>query len=149
MSKEYSFACHDDKMCFLPHCTYLIILTGDIKHLLQKLDGFCFNYQQVDCPYTLFKYRFSCQLDVKSGQIFDHVQRAGQSNHQTRGLDGKASILKKRLLRKKKFSLSSFQKTKSTHTSRSVFANRIEQVKRTEFELELIKSCRLISRWTW
>ena len=39
----------------------------------------------------------------------------------------------------KKHLLSSLQKTKSTQTSRSVFADRIEQVKKTKFELELIK----------
>ena len=52
------------------------------------------------------------------------------------------SIAKKRLLRKKykKHSLSSFQCTKSTKTSGSVFADRIEQVKRTNIELELIKN---------
>ena len=51
------------------------------------------------------------------------------------------SIAKKRLLRKKykKQLLSSIQKTKSTQTSGSVFADRIEQVKKTKFELELIK----------
>ena len=51
------------------------------------------------------------------------------------------SIAKKRLLRKKfkKHLLSSFQKTKSTQTCGSVFADRIEQVKKTKFELELIK----------
>ena len=35
--------------------------------------------------------------------------------------------------------MSSFQKTKSTQTSWSVFADRIEQVKKTKSELELIK----------
>ena len=51
------------------------------------------------------------------------------------------NIAKKRLLGKKykKQFLSSFQKTKSTQTSGSVFADRIEQVKKTKFELELIK----------
>ena len=51
------------------------------------------------------------------------------------------SIAKKRLLRKKykKPLLSSFQRTKLTQTSGSVFADRIEQVKQTKFELELIK----------
>ena len=46
------------------------------------------------------------------------------------------SIAKKRLLRKKykKHLLNSFQKTKSTQTSGSVFAEKIEQVKKTEFE---------------
>ena len=51
------------------------------------------------------------------------------------------SIAKKRLLRKKykKHLLSSFQKTKSTQTKGSVFADRIEQVKKSKFEIELIK----------
>ena len=57
------------------------------------------------------------------------------------GVERKPSIAKKRLLRKKykKHFLSSFQKTKSTQTSGSVFADRIEQVKKTKLELELIK----------
>ena len=51
------------------------------------------------------------------------------------------SITKKRLVRKKykERLLSYFQKTKSTQTSGSVFADRIEQVEKTKFELELIK----------
>ena len=43
VSKEYCIARHDDKMCFLPNCRYHIILIGNIKELLQKLDAFCFN----------------------------------------------------------------------------------------------------------
>ena len=51
------------------------------------------------------------------------------------------SIAKKRFLRKKykKQWFSSFQKTKSTQTSESVFAEGIEKVKKTKFELDLIK----------
>ena len=51
------------------------------------------------------------------------------------------SIAKQRLLRKKykKHLLSSFQKTNSTQTSGSVFADRIEQVKMTKFELEVMR----------
>ena len=51
------------------------------------------------------------------------------------------SIANKTLLRKKykKHLFSSFQKAKSTQTSGSVFADRSEQVKKTIFELELIK----------
>ena len=51
------------------------------------------------------------------------------------------SIAKKGLLRKKykKQLFSSFQKTKTTQTSGSVFAERIEKVKKTKFELELTK----------
>ena len=49
VSKEYCIARHDDKVCFLPNCRYHIILMGNIKELLQKLDAFCFNYHHVDC----------------------------------------------------------------------------------------------------
>ena len=51
------------------------------------------------------------------------------------------SIAKKRLLRKKfkQHFMSALQKNKSTQTSGSVFAERIEKVKKTRFELELIK----------
>ena len=141
VSKEYCSARNDDKVCFLPNCRYPIILIGNIKVLLQKLDAICFNYQHVDCLHTLFKYRFSGKMVVKSGQLFDKLQRAVHFNQQNRGLDRMPSIAKKRLLRKKykKPLLSSFQKTNSTQTSGSVIADRIEQVGTTKFERELIK----------
>ena len=128
-------------MYFLPNCRYHIILIGNLKELLQRLDAFCFNYQHVDCLYTLFKYRFSGKIVLKSGQLFDNLQRAVPFNQQNRGVDRMPSIAKKRLLKKKykKHLLSSFQKTKSTQTSGSIFAERIEQVKKTNFEIELIK----------
>ena len=139
LSKEYCIARHDDKLCFLPNCRYHISLIGNIKALLQKLHAFCFNYQHVDCLYTLFKYRFSGKIVVKSGQPFDNVQRAVHFNNQNRGVDRMPSIAKKRLRKKyEKHLLSSFQKTKSTQTGGSVFADRIEKVKKTKFELELI-----------
>ena len=141
LSKEHCIACHDDKMCFLSNCRYSIILIGNIKELLQKLDAFCFNYQHVDCMYTLFKYRFNGKIVIKSGQIFASLQRAVHFNQQNRGVEKMPSIAKKRLLRKKykKHLFSSFQKTKATQTSGSVFAERIEKVKKTKFELELTK----------
>ena len=78
---------------------------------------------------------------AKSGQVFDNVQRAVDFNHRNKGVDRMASIAKKRLLRKKykKHLFSSLQKTKSTQTSGSVFAERNEKVKKTKFELDLIK----------
>ena len=141
VSKEYCIAHHDDKMCFLPNCRYHINLLGNIKELLQKLDAFCSNYQHLDCLYTLFKYHFSDKIVLKSEQVFDSLKRAVHFNQQNTGVNRMPSIAKKRLLRKKfkKYLLSSFQKTKSTQTSISVFADRIEQVKKTKFEIELIK----------
>ena len=94
----------------------------------------------MDCLYTLLKYRFSGEIDLKGG-LFDNLHRANHFNQQNRGVDRMPSIAKKTLLRKKymKLFLSSLQKTKSTQTSGSLFADRIEQVKKTKIELELIK----------
>ena len=96
----------------------------------------------MDCLSTLFKYRFSGKIVVKSGQFFDNLNRAAHFNHQNREVDRLSSIAKKRLLRKKykQHLLSSFQNTKSTQPSGSVFADTIEQVKKTKFEPELINS---------
>ena len=73
--------------------------------------------------------------------MFDNVQRAISFNQRNRGLDKMPSLAKKRLLRKKfmQHFMSALQKNKSTQTSGSVFAGRIEKVKKTKFELELIK----------
>ena len=141
MSKEYCISHHDDKVCFRNSCRYHNILKGDVKEFLQKLDAFYFNYQHVNCLYTLFMYQYGVENVVNSGQVFDNVQRAVHFIHQNRGLDKLLCIAKKRLLRKKvqKILLSCFQKTKSTQTSGSDFVDRIGLVKKTKFELELTK----------
>ena len=74
-------------------------------------------------------------------EVFDNVQRAISFNQRNRGVDQMPSIAKKRLLRKniKQHFMSALQKNKSTQTSGSVFAERIEKAKKTKFELELIK----------
>ena len=139
--RDYCIAHHDDKTCFLPSCKYHKLLLGNVEELLKKLDTFCFTYQHVDCLYTLFKYRFSGKVIAKRGQVFHNVQRAVDFNQRNKGVDRMPSIAKKRLLRKKykKHLFSSFQKTKSTQTGGSVFAKRIEKVKKTKFEFDLIK----------
>ena len=139
--KDYCIAHHDDKVCFLPSCKYNFLLLGNVEELLKKLDTFCFTYQHVDCLYTLFKYRFSGKVFAKSGQVFDNVQRAVDFNQRNKGVDRMPSIAKKRLLRKKyrKHFFSSFQKTKTMQSGGSVFAERSEKVKKTKFELDLIK----------
>ena len=139
--KDYCIAHHDTKTCFLPSCKHHILLPGNVQELLKKLDTLCFTYQHVDCLYTLFKYRFSGKVIAKSGQVFDNVQRAVDFNHRNKGADRMPRIAKKRLLKKKykKHLFSSSQKTKSTQTGGSVFAEIIEKVKKTKFELDLIK----------
>ena len=148
--KDYCIAHHDDKTCFLPACKYHNILLGNVEELLKKLDTFCFTYQQVDCLYTLSKYRFIGKVIAKSGQMFENVQRAIDFNQRNKGVDRRPRIAKKRLLRKKykKHLFSSFQKTKTTQKSGSVLAERIEKVKRTKFELDFIKIVECFFRWS-
>ena len=73
--------------------------------------------------------------------MFDVVQGAVYFNQRTGGVDRLPGITKKRLLMVKyeKHSMSSFEKTKSTQTSESVCAEKIEQVKKKNFEMKLIK----------
>ena len=101
VSKEYCKARHDGNMYFLPKCRYHIILIGDNKESVQKLDAFCFNNQHVHCLYELFKYLFIGKIVLKSGQLFDKRQRAFHSNPQNKRVDRMPSIAKKRLLKKK------------------------------------------------
>ena len=74
--------------------------------------------------------------------MFDNVQQAVDFNDRNKGVDRMPSIAKKGLLRNKykKYLFSSFQKTKTTQTSDSVFAERIEKNKKTKFEVKLTKS---------
>ena len=142
VSKVYCVAQHEDSMCTVPNCKYhfLLIEEKDNNDLLQKLDTFCFTYQLVDCLCTLLKYRFDGKIVTKNGQVFDIIVRVVRFNQRHKTVERMPSIAKKRLLRKKKrHLLSSLQKTISTQTSGSVFADRIEQVKKTKFEVELIK----------
>ena len=83
--KESCTAHHNEKTCFLPACKYHIVLLGNVQELLKKLDTICFTYQQVDCLYTLFKYRISGKVIAKSGQVFDNLQRAVDFNHRNKG----------------------------------------------------------------
>ena len=142
--KEYSVTHHDDKTCSLPACKYHNILLVGAEELLHKMDTFCFTYQHVDCLYTLFKYRSSKKFISKSGNVFDNVQRAISFNQRNRGVDKikMPIIAKKRLLRKKfkQHFMSALQKNKSTQTSGSVFAERIEKAEKTKFELEVSKN---------
>ena len=100
----------------------------------------CFNYRHVDCLHTLFKYRFSGKIVVRSGKLFDNAQRAVQFSHQNRGVDRMPSIAKKRLLRKKyrKHLLTFFQKTKLTQTSQSLQTDLNKLT--TKLQLKLMKS---------
>ena len=142
MCNDFCVAFHNDKTCFVSNCKLHIILPGNVEELLKKLDTFCFTYEHVDCRYKLFKYRFSGKVIAKNGQVFGNGQRAVDINQRNKGVDRMPGIAEKRIWRKRfrKHLFSSFLKTKTTQTSGSVFAERIENVKKTKLELELIKA---------
>ena len=142
VGEDYCVAHHDDKLCFLASRRFHIINLGHCKELLQKSDSFYSTYQHLDCLFTLFKYRFNEKVVAKGRKRSENVQRAVYFNRGNRGLDKTASIAKKETVEKKvqKAFFSPFEKVKSTPTSGSVFAERIELIKKTKFELELIKT---------
>ena len=102
---------------------------------------FSFNYQNLGCLITFFKNRFFGKIVAKSGQLFDSVQGVVRVNQRSTGVDRTPSIVKEKLLGKKcKKSLLSYLKgIKMPQTSRKVFADRTEQFKKTNFEVELKK----------
>ena len=138
--ENYCIAHHVDKTCFLRACKNQIILLGEIEELLHTLDAICFTYQHMDCLYTLFKYRFSEKIIAKS--VFCNLQRAISFKVRSRGVDKMPSIAKEKLMRKKikHHFMSALQKIKSTKTSGSLFAERVEKVKKAKFDLEVIKT---------
>ena len=137
--KDYCIAHHDDKTCFLPACKYHIILLGNVEELLKI---------HFASPINTWTVCIRCSSIDSVGRLLQRVDKCLitynaqlTSIKETRVWTECRVLQKKRLLRKeyKKHLLSSFQKTKSTQTSGSVFAERIEKVKKTKFELVLIK----------
>ena len=125
-------------MCFLPNCRYHIIKKRDNENLLQKTDQSGFTHQHLDFLYTFSKHRFSDKRFAKNGQVFGNVQSAFSFIKGTRRVHKLPTIAKTRPLRKKhqKYSLSFFQKTKSTQNFGSVLAERSKQGKETIKHLE-------------
>ena len=108
--KDFCIYHHHDKLCFLPICRSHIILIKVFDELLHELDAFCFTYQHMDCPYTLFRYRFGGKMFANSGKVFDNVQEAVYISQRNNGLDICAA-LQETLFRQnnKKWLMSFFQ----------------------------------------
>ena len=144
MNKRCRNALHDDKMCLLPNCRYHIILIGDVEELLQEIHALCFIYQHVDSLCTFSKCRFGDKNFVKSGQVFDIVQRAVIFNRRTKVVGRMPSIAEEKLLTKmyRKHLLSSFQKTNQSNLADQSLQenfNKLRSNKDLINELELIK----------
>ena len=143
VTEQYCVAHHDSEYCPLINCKFHILLIAktDIKELFTKLDGLCYTYQYVDCFYTLFKYRFSGLVLTRRGKLFNMVERAVCFNKYNKGLEKNPSIAKKRLLRKKfkKQQRRSRENTSLDMINRSVFKERINKIRKTKYQTELLK----------
>ena len=91
---------HDVQKYFWLNCRFQILSPGNFEEFLQKLDPLCFTYHQVDCFYTLFKYRFSGNFVVKIGQVFVNLQGTVYFNQRDGRVNRMPSIVRKRRLRK-------------------------------------------------
>ena len=150
---DYGVAFNSDKICSMSNCQFHILLLGNVQELLKKLDTFCFTYQQVDCLYTLFKYRFSGKVTAKSGHVFDNVQRAVDFNHRTKGVNRMPSIAKKRLLRQtfKRHFLAPFRRQKQRRLVDQCLQREMKNSKRLILKswIATNKNCRLFSWRSW
>ena len=55
LTKKYSVATNNDNFCPLKACRYRIFLiSSSVKEILEKKENLYYNYQTVDCLYTLY-----------------------------------------------------------------------------------------------
>ena len=141
LTSEYVVASHNN-FCPLKTCRYHIVLISfSIEDLLQKLEDLSYLYQTVDCLYTLYKHQFFGNILEESGLVFTQLDRAVKHNYENKYVEKLPSVPKKRLSRKKfkRHLLRAEQRNVSTQTVGSSFLDRIQYLKNSKYEGELIK----------
>ena len=129
-------------LCSLKIFNFHLVLIGiSVSQILQMLDKYVYIYNEIECPYTLFKHRFYSSIATSSGEMFNQLSRVVQHNLRWKGAKKMPSIAKKRLIWKKfkRYYLCSNQKLASTQTFGSVFLNRIRKVQISKHESDLFK----------
>ena len=101
VSEEYCNYYHYYKAGFLSNCSYYFLLIGDTEEFLQKMDAFCFTFQHVDSPYSLFKNYSSRNVVAKIGKVFDNVQKGVYFVQRNGGAEKYAQHCKKETLGEK------------------------------------------------
>ena len=139
MCNDFCVAFYSDRICSVSSCNFHIILYGNNEELLKKMACIIYTDTWIVCIH------FSSVASVENycKEWTSVWKRATSSwfNHRNKGRDRIPCIAKKRLLWKKfkKHYLNSFQRWKTTQTSPSLFAERLEKFEKAKFELELIK----------
>ena len=73
VTQDFCVSTHDS-FCFLENCKFHLVLKGTYpRQILQRLDKYQYVYQEIDCPYTLYKYRFYSSFDTSSGEVFNQL----------------------------------------------------------------------------
>ena len=142
LTNEYVVASRNS-VCPLKTCRYhIVFISSTTKDLLQKLEDLSYLYQTVDCLYTIYKHQFFGNIWEESGLVFTQLDRAVKHNYENKFVE-KLSILsnKKRLSRKKfkRHQLRAEQRNVSTQTMGSSFLDRIQSIKNSKYESEVIK----------
>ena len=141
VTQDYCVSNHSS-FCPVENCKFHLVLIGSsLDQILQRLDKYHFNYQIVDCIYTLYKYRFYFNIISSKSEVFNQLNRAVEHNLKSRIPKKLPSVARKRLLRKKfkRHYLSSAQKLASTQTLGSAFLERIRKVQNSKYETDLLK----------
>ena len=141
-TSEYSVASHNYTSRPLKNCSYhIILISSSINELLQKLDDLSFQYQTVDCLYALYKHPFFGHTMDEAGIGFTQLKRTVQHNSENNFVEKLPSVSKKRLGRKKfkRYLLRAEQRNASTQTLGSSYFDRVQKIKNSKYESELIK----------
>ena len=100
VTQDYCVSNHSS-FCPVENCKFHLVLIGSsLDQILQRLDKYQFTYQNVDCIYTLYKYRFYFKIISSRGDVFSQLNRAVEHNLKCRIPEKLPSVAKKRLLRK-------------------------------------------------
>ena len=91
--------------------------------------------------YILYKHQFFGNILEESGLVFTQLDRAVQHNYENKFVEKLPIVSKKRLSRKKfrRHLLPAEQRNVSTQTMGSAFLVRIQSIKNSKYESELIK----------
>ena len=107
-----------------------------------KMDDLSFQYQTVDGLYTLYKHQIFGHTMDEAGLVFIQLKRVVQHISENKIVAKLPSMSEKRLSRKKfkRNLLRAEQRNASTQTLRSSFFDRIQNLKNSKYESELIKT---------
>ena len=108
----------------------------------KKMGDLSFQYQTVDCLYTLYKHQIFGHTTEEAGLVFTQLKQAVEHNSENKFVEKLTSVSKKRFSRKKfkRHRLRAVQRNASTQTLRSSFFDRIQTLKNSKYESELMKN---------